>query len=153
MHEPARIDREPVALGDFRDALGERTEWRLAREREHDVLDDRQRFEQREMLEHHADAQLPRMRGIRDDDRLAFPAHFAGIGLDNAVDDLHQRALAGAVFAEHRVNLARHDGQRNVLVRDDAWIDLGDAAQFDAWTRGRCRLHCRRHACLLVRLS
>ena len=29
-----------------------------------------------------------------------------GIRLDDAVDDLHQRRLAGAVLAEHRVDLA-----------------------------------------------
>jgi hypothetical protein len=43
--------------------------------------------------------------------RLAVPAHLALVGLHGAVDDLHQRGLAGAVLAQHGVDLARRHAQ------------------------------------------
>ena len=138
MHAAAWIDRQPVALGYFADALRERHERRVTRQRERDVLDDRQRLEQREMLEHHADAELARVRGACDDDRLAFPPHLPGVRLDDAVDDFHQRALARAVLSEHRVNFARPRGERHVAVRDDARVDLGDPAKLDTRVSRRC---------------
>jgi hypothetical protein len=49
------------------------------------------------MLEDHADAELARTRRIADRDRLGIPADRPGVRLDDAVDDLHQRRLAGAV--------------------------------------------------------
>ncbi|KWB20497.1 hypothetical protein WL32_17750 [Burkholderia cepacia] len=78
-------------------------------ERECDILGDRQRFKEREVLEYHADSQ-PARDGRRGNlDRLAVPANLPGVGPDGTVDDLHQRALAGAVFAQHRMNLAGRD--------------------------------------------
>ncbi len=61
--------------------------------------------------------------------RLAVPADLAGVGLDDAVDDLHQRRLAGAVLAQHRVDLARQHrrGRRRRWRRPPG--SLGDAAQ------------------------
>ncbi len=96
-------------------------------EAEGDVLGHRQRFEQREMLEHHADAQALRMARVLDRDLLAFPDDLAGIGLDHAVDDLDQRALAGAVLAQQRVDLVALDRQRNLIVGQAAGILLGHA--------------------------
>ena len=83
------------------------------------------------MLEHHADAQFARVRRIGDGDLLPLPHHFAGIGLDHAVDHLHQRAFARAVLAEHSVNLTRHDGKIDVVVGDDRGVDLGDAGELE----------------------
>ena len=59
-------------------------------------------------------------------------------GLDDAVDDLHQRGLAGAVFAEHRVDLAGQHVEVDVVVGDDAGVSLGDAAEREA-RRARAR--------------
>ena len=44
-------------------------------------------------------------------DGLAVPQHLALVGVQHAVDDLDQRALAGAVLAQQRVDLARRDGK------------------------------------------
>ena len=54
-------------------------------------------------------ARASRRRG--DLHRLAVPADLAVVGPDGAVDDLHQRRLAGAVLAEDGVDLARRDAQ------------------------------------------
>ena len=56
-------------------------------------------------------------------------AHAAGIGLDHAGDDLDQRRLAGAVLAEHRMDLAALAGEVDALERAHAAIALGDAGQ------------------------
>ncbi len=74
------------------------------------------RLEQREVLEHHADAELARRRRAADLDGLALPADLALVRPHRAVDDLHQRRLARAVLAQHRVDFAGGDGERHVVV-------------------------------------
>ena len=66
---------------------------------------------------------------------LALPEDFSGARLDDAVEDLHQRRLAGAVFAEQRVDLARRDREVDAVVGEEIAVALGDSAQFD---EGRC---------------
>ena len=83
------------------------------------------------MLEDHADAELARDLGAGDVDLAPFPQQRAGVGALDAVNELHQRALARAVLAEQRVDLARHDAQIDVVVRQDAGIALGDADQLE----------------------
>jgi hypothetical protein len=83
---------------------------------EPDVLGHGERVEQAEVLEHHADAQRPRLLRVAHVHRLAVPQHAAFVGLDRAVDDLHQRGLAGAVLAQHGVGLAGLHRQRDAAV-------------------------------------
>ena len=54
----ARIDRQAVTLAALLDGLAQRGAGRLIGKHQRDVVGDRERFKQREMLEHHADAQL-----------------------------------------------------------------------------------------------
>jgi hypothetical protein len=68
------------------------------------------------VLEHHADAQRARLLRVAHLHRLAVEVHAALVGLDRAVDDLHQRALAGAVLAQHGVDLAGLHRQADVVV-------------------------------------
>src|SRR5260221_14486265 len=49
--------------------------------------------------------------------------------MDQAVDDVHQRRLAGAVFADQGVDLAGTHGQVDVVVGDHARPRLRDPAQ------------------------
>jgi len=84
------------------------------------------------VLEHHADAQASRACGVGDDDVPSFPPDRPVIGLHRAVDDLHERRLARAVLAEHRMNLAGHHCEVDVLVGDDARVALGDAVEDEA---------------------
>jgi len=65
----------------LRDALRELAQFGLAWQCQRDVLDHGKRFEQRKVLEHHADAEFARVRRVRDRHRRTFPAHLAGIGL------------------------------------------------------------------------
>ena len=50
------------------------------------------------------------------------------VGLDEPVEDVHQRGLARAVLAEQGVDLARADGQIDVVVGHEAAEALRDAA-------------------------
>ncbi len=54
------------------------------------------------------------------------------IRLEQPVEDVHQRRLARAVLAEQGVDLARFDGQVDVVVGDESAEALGDAAQFES---------------------
>ena len=82
--------------------------------------------------------------GLAGVDRLALPEHLAVGRPRHAVDDLHQRRLAGAVLAEHRVDLAGHHREIDAVVGDDRRIDLADAAQLEARRRAAGRLRgCR----------
>ena len=56
-----------------------------------------------------------------------FEHHRAGVRLDHAGGDVHQRRLAGAVLAEQGVHLAGQNLERDVLQRGDAGEALGDA--------------------------
>ena len=42
-------------------------------------------------------------------DGAALPKHFAAVGLEHARHDLHQRGLAGAVFAHQQVHFSGLD--------------------------------------------
>ena len=59
--------------------------------------------------------------GLAVDDDLAL------VGLDDAGEDLDQRALAGAVLAEQPDDRARHDDAVCVVERDDAGVALDEA--------------------------
>ena len=63
-HERTGPKRQAVVGGDRLDPPGQRRHVPLPFQGEGDVLRDGQRIEQREVLEHHADAQLPRCGGV-----------------------------------------------------------------------------------------
>jgi hypothetical protein len=84
------------------------------------------------VLEHHADAEPARVRRIGDHDLLSFPLHASFGRCGDAVDDLHQRRLAGTVFAEYRVYLARFDRKVDAVVGDDTRVDLANPGELEA---------------------
>ncbi len=141
MDQPARLQRHAVALRHLANTrLQPARAARLGTEGERDVLRHAERLEQGEMLEHHADPQRPGASRVAYLHRLALPADLAGIGTGHAVDDLHQRALAGAVLTEQGVDLAGVDAQVDAVVGQATRITLADPAQFEARRRegGRC---------------
>ena len=71
-------------------------------------------------------------RGLRIVHRLAVDEDLALVRLEQPVEDVHQGRLAGAVLAEQGVDLARLDGQVDVVVGDQVTEALGDAAQFES---------------------
>ena len=99
---------------------------------ERDVFEHGQRLEQREMLEHHADAEFSRRARVGDFNRLAVPKHLARIGGKYAVDHLDQCRFSGAVFSEQRVNLTRFDRHLNVVVGQNAGESFGHANHLQA---------------------
>ena len=64
-------------------------------------------------------------------DGLAVEQDLALVRGEQPVQDVHERALAGAVLAEQGVDLARLDGQVDAVVGDDAGEALGDAAHLE----------------------
>ncbi len=86
------------------------------------------------MLVHHADAVADRLARRADAHGLAVDADFACVGFVEAVEDRHQRRLAGAVLADDAVDDAALDDEIDVLVGVDRAEALVDADQLD---RGR----------------
>ncbi len=129
------IDREVEALRQVADAavrgaVVEEDPGRIGLGAEHDVLGDRHHRDEHEVLVDHPDPVLDRiLRGVHRD-RLALDEDLALVGLVDAVDDVHERRLAGAVLTEERVHLAAAKIEVDSIVRDDPRKALRDAAQF-----------------------
>ena len=136
VHGAVGIDLQPVVMRRGLDALYHLGQRQALVQAQPDVLGHGQRVEQAEMLEHHGDAQLARLLRVADVDRLAIDLDAALVGLDGAVDDLHQRGLAGAVLAQDGMHFAGAHGQRDAVVGHHRRIALGDACQLKP--RRRC---------------
>ena len=96
-----------------------------------DVLEDGEVVGQHEVLEHHADPGLDGVRGRVQAHHLAVDRDGALVGTLDAVEDLHQGRLAGAVLAHDRVDGATADGEGDVLVGDDAREAFRDALELN----------------------
>ena len=121
-HLRARVGQPPVRLG-----------------AEQDVVERGKRLDQHEVLVHHADAQRDGLVRAADLRGLAFDLDLAAVGLVEAVQDRHQRALAGAVLAHHAVHRAGRHGERDFAVGVDRAEVLVDArmACARAWAAGK----------------
>jgi hypothetical protein len=66
------------------------------------------------------------------------PENLASIGMDDAVDDFHQGAFAGTVFAEQRVDFTGGDSQVDGIVGQAAGVAFTDVAQLQTgrWIGG-----------------
>ena len=120
---------EPVEL---RARLGDAAlQQRVAFGPENNVLQHREIVDQHEVLVHHPYTERDRVvRGL-DRGRLAADTDFAAVGLIEAVEDRHQRRLAGAVLADDAMDRADGDRERDVPVRRDRAEALGDAGELD----------------------
>ena len=92
-----------------------------------DVLGDRHVRKERRMLMDDRDPELLRDRRGELVNRGAFEHDRAAIGRRRARCDVHQRRLAGAVFSEEGMHLAREHVERDVGERRDRVVVLGDA--------------------------
>src|SRR5690606_11945221 len=77
-------------------------------------------------------AQFPGVGRALQGQRMAVPGDTAGVGLDDAVDDFHQGALAGAVLAEQSMNFACVDCELDTVVRPASGVLLDDVFQLQA---------------------
>ncbi len=133
------VDGQPVAVGDLADQLAgappveeaDRAAGGLLGA-EHHVLGDGEHRHEHEVLVHHADAGRDRVARTADLHRLVVDQDLALVGLEQPVEDVHQRRLAGAVLAEQGMDLAGLDGQGYVVVGHEVAEALGDAAQFES---------------------
>ena len=86
---------------------------------------------------HHPDPVRDRVARTSDAGGLSIDEDLARIGVDEPIEDVHERGLAGAVFANQGVDLARPDGQVDLVVCDDAGKGLGDIAHLERFRRRR----------------
>ena len=110
----------PRAGGSFRRWISRSAAARLAPEEE--VLGDRHPGHQRQLLEDGADAEAPGARGPGCGHVLPVITTEPASGFRTSAEDLDHRALAGAVLADERVNLAE-------VAVNDASVQRLDAAE------------------------
>ena len=146
------IDVEAVFVGEALQLLARlaqrRSQQRVVLDAENDVLENREIVDQHEVLVHHADAELQRMAGIGDVLELAVDEDLAAVGGVEAVEDRHQRRLAGAVLPDDAVDGAAPDLEIDVAVgprpgRSVLLIFLSSIAKSDSSAPGRALRHVR----------
>ena len=98
---------------------------------EHDVLGHGQVVGEHEMLVHHTDAGPDRVPGRAEVDGVAVDPDLALVRALHAVQDLHQRRLAGTVLTDDGMHVAAADRDVDVAVGDHPRVALGDAGQSD----------------------
>ena len=83
------------------------------------------------MLVHHADPHADRLARRVDVHRLAAEEDLALVGLQQPVEDVHERRLARPVLPEQGVHLAAAHVEIDAVVRDQRAEALGDALQLE----------------------
>ena len=126
MHVALRFQVQAVLARCVFDALRQLRHVGACGQTEGDVFRDRQSVEQGKVLEHHGDAERARSRRVGDLDLAAIPHDAAAVGLHGAIDDFHQGRFAGAVFAEHGVDLPRLDGEADAVIGYHGRIAFAD---------------------------
>ena len=131
-HVSRRIHREPVPgrqLADpLRNPTGVQQDAVVGQAKGH-VLGDGQGGHQHEVLVDHRHPCPDGVGRRRDPARFPVQAHLARVGPVQPVQDLHERALAGSVLSQERVDLAGRDLQMDVVVGKHAGKPLGDPRQ------------------------
>ncbi len=125
------IERKAINIGHFLKTRGHVLERFLAVETQRHVFGDGEIVEQREMLEHHADAERAGIARRGDVHELAANANFAVIGGVVAVEDFCERALPGAILAEERHHLAGPHVEMSDVVDEQAAEPLDDPVSLD----------------------
>ena len=122
------IHFEAVVSAESTHFRGDRLERHPFGKPQSDVFRHGERLKEREVLMHHGDPQVARLRRTRHGQRYAVKDDLPFVRRSRAVDDFHERGFAGAVFAEDGQNFARGDFHGHVIVGDDARIPLGNVA-------------------------
>ena len=77
---------------------------------------------------HHLDAPGDRVGRARDMNRFPVDKNLALVRYGQAIEDVHEGGLAGAVLSQQRMDLPRPQIEVDVIVGHDAGIALRDAA-------------------------
>ena len=123
-HLALGIERQAVDPRGFRKPRRDGGKRLGRRQAERHVLGDRQVLEQREMLEHHADAEPARLGRAGQHDFFAHPAQFAAARLDQAVHHLHEGRFARPILAEQRVDFGRKQIEVDAVIGEKIAIAL-----------------------------
>jgi hypothetical protein len=103
---------------------------RLSAVAQDDVLGHRESRDEHEMLVDHPDAAVDGVGRRTGVERFPLKGDRPGVAVVEAVADVHQRRLAGAVLAEQAVDLAAPDAQVDIVVAirkvggEDALVDI-----------------------------
>jgi hypothetical protein len=81
----------------------------------------------------HRDSEALGLDRRSDRDRPSLQFDRSGVRLRHPENDLHQGALASAVFADDGVNLAGHDLEVDLLECADAGVGLGNVGDSEGW--------------------
>ncbi len=100
-------------------------------ETEDDVLCHRENWHQHEVLVDHADAPPDRFSRVSKAHRVTVDTYLARVGVEQAEQDVHEGALAGAVLPQETVDLPLLQGEIHVVVGDERPKCLGDAHQLE----------------------
>ena len=126
MHMPPRFQVESVLMGGVGNAALQRVDARALGQAQGNVFGHRQCVEQREMLENHADAQLPGQRRTADVRFDPIPENPAGVRAGHPIDDFHQGRLAGPVFTQYGMDFPGLHAQVYPVIGYNGRIPLGD---------------------------
>ncbi len=97
----------------------------------HHVLRHGERRDQHEVLVHHADARAHGVAGAGEVHDLVVHQDLAAVGVIETKQDVHERRLARAVFAQQGVYGAWLDRQVDAVVRYEVTELLGDSSQLE----------------------
>ena len=136
LDERIRVDREAERPGELlhpgsRRPVVEQDPVPARLDPEDDVLRHRHHRDEHEVLVHHPDAVLDRVLRRVEGDVLAANPDLTLVGPVEAVEDVHQRRLAGPVLSEEGVHLTSAEIEVDVVVREDPGKALGDPLQLE----------------------
>ena len=95
------------------------------------VLRHRQMRREQRFLVDHRNPDRRRLRRGFEMHLAALPQHLPGIALDDSGDDLHQRGLARAIFAQQQMHFAGLNGEVAVAEGRDAAVSFLDVIEFE----------------------
>ncbi|MBM2823839.1 MAG: hypothetical protein HW413_2585 [Thermoleophilia bacterium] len=124
-----RIDGHVERLRDLPDLAQARSpaepEARRVRS-QHEVLRNRQRFDEPKVLMNHSDAGVKRVTGRMEVHWLPVEVDLTPVGPVEPCEDVRQGRLARAVFPEQRVHFPNGHLEADIVVRQDSRKTLGD---------------------------
>ena len=136
----SRIDAETISLAQRRELPFDPRRLQIDASplfAEHDILRDRERVDEHEVLVDHADAARDGVAGRTQPDRHAVDLDLTTIWPVEASQDAHQRRLAGAVLSDQGVDFTPGRLEIDTIIRHHRSEALADVAHRDrGWDEG-----------------
>src|SRR6266498_4582259 len=93
------------------------------------------------MLMDHADTTRDGIRRVGDLHWFPVEQNLALIRASQSEEDIHERRLAGTIFAKERMDLPGFHIQTDLVVGYDTRITFGDSAHLEPWRGGLYNAH------------